>query len=149
MKLFLSIAAILAGLFGFMLLAIPEKFYEPAGIVMTPMIATVAQAHGATLVGLGAINWMARSADRRGLLAVLTGNLVVQLLVIVRRFPHDVPRRGHGGGAGRGYPLHPWRLFWLVPLESERGPAGLSAYNWQTFAEQLRGKTSSVVRPSG
>jgi hypothetical protein len=63
-----------------MLLAIPEKFYEPAGIVMTPMIATVAQAHGATLVGLGAINWMARSADRRGLLAVLTGNLVVQLL---------------------------------------------------------------------
>ncbi len=80
MKLLLSIAAILAGLFGFMLLAIPEKFYEPAGIVMTPMMATVAQAHGATLVGLGAINWMARSADSRGLLAVLTGNLVVQVL---------------------------------------------------------------------
>lgn len=47
---------------------------------MTPMMATVAQAHGATLVGLGVVNWLARGSDRRGAIAVLTGNLVVQLL---------------------------------------------------------------------
>jgi hypothetical protein len=47
---------------------------------MTPMVATIAQAHGATLVGLGVINWMARGANRQGLVAVLTGNLVVQIL---------------------------------------------------------------------
>ena len=47
---------------------------------MTPMLATIAQAHGATLVGLGFIDWLARSADRRGLIAVLAGNFIVQVL---------------------------------------------------------------------
>jgi hypothetical protein len=54
---------------------------------MTPMIATLAQAHGATLMGLGVVNWLARNADRQGLIAVLTGNLVVQVLslfVVIR-----------------------------------------------------------------
>lgn len=80
MKIFLSIAAILAWLFGAMLLLVPAGFYAPTGIQMTPLIATIAQAHGATLVGLGCVNWLARNADRRGLTAVLGGNLVVQLL---------------------------------------------------------------------
>jgi len=87
MKLFLAIAAILAWLFGAMLLLIPAQFYAPTGLALSPMMATVAQAHGATLVGLGAINWLARHADRRGLIAVLGGNLVVQILslfVVVR-----------------------------------------------------------------
>ena len=80
MKIFISIAAVLAWLVGAMLLIAPIGFYAPTGIAMTPMIATIAQAHGATLVGLGVVNWMARNADRRGLIAVLTGNLVVQVL---------------------------------------------------------------------
>ena len=80
MKIFLSITAVLAWLFGLMLLLQPAKFYEPTGIVLTPMLATLAQAHGATLVGLGFINWFARNADRHGLFAVLAGNLVVQIL---------------------------------------------------------------------
>jgi hypothetical protein len=80
MKTFISIAAVLAWLVGAMLLIAPIGFYAPTGIAMTPMIATIAQAHGATLVGLGVVNWMARNADRRGLIAVLTGNLVVQVL---------------------------------------------------------------------
>jgi len=69
------------------MLLVPAEFYAPTGIVMTPMIATVAQAHGATLMGLGVVNWLARDADRQGLTAVLTGNLVVQvlsLLVVLR-----------------------------------------------------------------
>jgi hypothetical protein len=36
--------------------AAPDKFYAPTGIAMTPMIATLAQAHGATLIGLRTIN---------------------------------------------------------------------------------------------
>ena len=87
MKIFISIAAILAWLFGAMLLIVPAEMYAPAGIAMTPMIATLAQAHGATLVGLGVVNWLARNADRQGLIAVLTGNLVVQVLslgVVIR-----------------------------------------------------------------
>lgn len=80
MKVFLAISAVLAWLFGVMLLLAPSQFYAPVGIVMTPMLATIAQAHGATLVGLGTVNWMARHAQGRGLLAVLAGNLVVQIL---------------------------------------------------------------------
>lgn len=80
MKIFLSIAAVLAWMFGAALLLAPAAFYEPTGIVMTPMISTLAQAHGATLIGLGLIDWLARAADRKGLTAVLAGNLVVQIL---------------------------------------------------------------------
>jgi len=80
MKVFLSIAAILAWIFGAMLLFVPEKFYAPTGLNLTPMLATLAQAHGATLIGLGFIDWLARRAERTGLIAVLAGNLVTQLL---------------------------------------------------------------------
>ena len=80
MKIFLSIAAVFAWLFGAMLLLAPGPFYAPTGLAMTPMVASIAQAHGATLVGLGVITWMARGANRQGLVAVLTGNLVVQIL---------------------------------------------------------------------
>ena len=87
MKLFLALAGILAWLFGAMLLIIPRQFYLPTGISLTPMSSTVAQAHGATLIGLGLINWLSRNADRRGLIAVLAGNLLVQvasLAIVVR-----------------------------------------------------------------
>ncbi len=83
MKIFLSIAAVLAWLFALMLLLVPDKFYAPTGIVMTPMLATLAQAHGATLFGLGVVNWIARNAERKGLIAVLGGNLAVQFLSLL------------------------------------------------------------------
>lgn len=83
MKLFLSIAGVLAWLFGAMLLFVPEQFYQPTGMVLTPMLATLAQAHGATLVGMGTVIWLARGATGKGLIAVLAGNLVVQALSLV------------------------------------------------------------------
>jgi hypothetical protein len=79
MKIFLGIAAILGFLFGFSLLFAPVGFYQPVGLNMTPMMATVAQAHGATLLGLSLVNWLSRSADRAGLIAVFAGNLLVQV----------------------------------------------------------------------
>jgi len=80
MNIFLMIAAVLAWLVGGMLLLAPEQFYAPTGISMTPMMATVAQAHGATLIGLGVVDWFVRGADWRGVMAVLSGNLAVQVL---------------------------------------------------------------------
>ncbi|HYM41203.1 MAG TPA: hypothetical protein VET46_00420 [Steroidobacteraceae bacterium] len=83
MRLFLSIAAILAWLFGAALLLAPAKFYEPIGVSYTPMLGTVAQAHGATLIGLGVVTWLGRTADRQGLIALLGGSLVVQILSLL------------------------------------------------------------------
>jgi len=75
MRTFLAIAAVLAWIFGLVLLLTPTKFYEPTGITLMPMLATPAQAHDATLFGLGVINWCARHADGRGLSGVLRGIL--------------------------------------------------------------------------
>ncbi len=63
-----------------MLMLMPDQIDVPAAMSMTPLLATVAQAHGATLVGLGTINWLARTAEGKILTAVLGGNLVVQVL---------------------------------------------------------------------
>ena len=104
MKAFLAIAAVLAWVFGAMLLLMPVKFYAPMGIVLTPMLATIAQAHGATLIGLGVIDWLARGAERSGLGAVLAGNLVVQVLslgVALRTM-----QLGAGAGAAPAVIIH-------------------------------------------
>ena len=104
MKIFLAIAAILAWLFGAMLLFMPEKFYSPTGIQMTPMLGTIAQAHGATLIGLGVVDWFGRNADERGLFAILAGNLIVQVLslaVVIRTM-----MLGAGGAVTPGIIIH-------------------------------------------
>ena len=77
----LIIGAVLAWIFGAMLLFAPGPFFAPIGVVVTDKIAAVAQAQGAILVGLGFINFLARdTVDPVALRAVLVGNLVVQLL---------------------------------------------------------------------
>ena len=104
MRIFLAIAAILAWLFGAALLFAPMQFYAPAKIEMTPMLATIAQAHGATLVGLGVIDWLARNAERSGLIAVLAGNLVVQVFslgVVIRTMA-----LGAGAAVAPGVVIH-------------------------------------------
>lgn len=126
MKLFLAATAILAWLFGAMLLFIPGQFYAPTGIVMTPMSSTVAQAHGATLVGLGLINWLSRNADRRGLIAALAGNLLVQiasLAIVVRTM-----LLGAGTAVAPGVAIHlilgalfAWFLFRAISSQKEVG----------------------------
>lgn len=104
MTIVLSIAAVLAWLFGAALLLAPGGFYKPTGIEMTPLLATIAQAHGATLFGLGVIDWMARKAEPAGARAVLTGNLVVQILslaVVLRTMS-----LGGGGAVAPGIVIH-------------------------------------------
>ena len=77
----LIISAVLAWLFGLMLLFNARGFEAPIGIDVTDKVATIAQAQGAILIGLGVINWLTRAVrDRSAVTGVLTGNLVVQLL---------------------------------------------------------------------
>ncbi len=126
MKIFLSIAAVLAWLFGGMLLLAPGPFYQPTGIVMTPMLATLAQAHGATLVGLGVIDWLARGAEGRGLVAVLGGNLVVQILslgVVIRTMT-----LGAGAAVAPGVVIHVvlGSLFALFLVKARKGAQAAS-----------------------
>jgi len=80
MKIFLAISAVLAWIFGLGQLLAPAKFYAPMGIALTPMLATMVQSYGATMIGLGVTNWFARQAQGRGLIAVLLGNLFIQIL---------------------------------------------------------------------
>jgi len=122
-KIFLSIAAVFAWLFGAMLLLAPGPFYAPTGLAMTPSVATIAQAHGATLVGLGVITWMARGANRQGLVAVLTGNLAVQILslgVAIRTM-----MLGAGAGATPSMLIHVVLgvLFLFFLLQTKKLPA--------------------------
>jgi hypothetical protein len=103
-KFFLAIAAVLAWLFGAALLFAPGGFYKPTGIEMTPLLATIAQAHGATLIGLGVIDWLARNAEPSGARAVLAGNLVVQVLslgVVLRTMS-----LGAGAAVAPGVAIH-------------------------------------------
>jgi hypothetical protein len=95
MKVLLSAAGVLAWLFGLMLLVAPTQLYGPTGIALTPILATIAQAHGATLIGLGTVNWFGRDADGAGLRAILIGNVVTQ----VASFAVDVRTAALGGGA--------------------------------------------------
>lgn len=80
MKIFLVISAVLAWIFGAALLLATQKFVEPMQIQLTPAVAVLAQAQGAILLGLGVINWMARSFTGESVRPVLAGNLVVQVL---------------------------------------------------------------------
>jgi hypothetical protein len=103
-KILLSIAGVLACLFGAALLLAPGGFYKPTGIEMTPLLATVAQAHGATLLGLGVVNWLSRKAPPAAAGAVLAGNLVVQVLslgVVIRTMS-----LGAGAAAAPGVAIH-------------------------------------------
>lgn len=77
---FLAVSAVLAWLFAVLLLFNARGFEAPIGIDVTDKVATIAQAQGAILLGLGVINWMTRNvADDTALAAVLWGNLVVQI----------------------------------------------------------------------
>jgi hypothetical protein len=80
-RMLLAVSAALAWLIGLMLIFNPVGFEAPMGIVVDEWTATIAQAQGAVLLGLGAINWLGRHvSDRAALAAILYGNFAVQAL---------------------------------------------------------------------
>lgn len=133
MKIFLSVAAVLGWLFGAALIFAPGPFYQPAKIALTPLLATLAQAHGATLFGLGVINWLSRSADRQGLSAVLTGNLVAQILslgVVLRTITLGAARAGHGSRPLDCYSCFAGKPLRVFSIPNEKCTSLKSASRW-------------------
>jgi len=86
MRVFIRIVGAIALLVGLGLILAPWLFYAPEGIALTPLTATLAQGHGATLLGLAAINLVLAGAGREGLRAVLIGDLVANLLSLLLAF---------------------------------------------------------------
>jgi hypothetical protein len=93
MKIFLIVSALFPVLFGVPLIVAPAAMFGTLGIDVTPAIAQMAGTQGAAMLGLGVINWFARSLTGRAVVPVLAGNLVVQLLSLV------VVLRAMAGGA--------------------------------------------------
>ena len=95
------IGGIAAVFFGLALFVSPESMLAGFGVA-TPVAAKVlARDVGATLIGLGVINWMARNASGEVLRALLVGNVVVQALEILINgyevLVGDLPTQAAGG----------------------------------------------------
>jgi hypothetical protein len=100
-RLALMIGGVAAILFGLALFVSPESMLAGFGVA-TPIAATVlARDVGATLIGLGVINWMARNATGEVLRALLVGNVVVQALeLLINGYEivrGDLPTQAAGG----------------------------------------------------
>ena len=98
-RIVLTLGAVLAWIFGAMLLLAPGPFFAPMGIVMDEKVATIAQNQGAALISIGLINFLCRGVtDATALRAVLLGNMVIQLLslgIVVRALALGIfPPRG-------------------------------------------------------
>ena len=70
-------------LFGLALFVTPESMLAGFGVVAPASTKVLARDVGATLIGLGVINWMARNATGEALRALLVGNVVVKALELV------------------------------------------------------------------
>jgi hypothetical protein len=75
---YLTVVAIVGGLFGIGFTLIPAALLAIYGVTANASHAHMAQIFGVTLVGFSVLNWMARglSAQEEGLRAILMGNLV-------------------------------------------------------------------------
>ena len=100
-RLALMIGGVAAVVFGLALFVTPESMLAGFGVT-TPVSARVlARDVGATLIGLGVINWMARYATGEVLRALLVGNVVVQALeLLINGYEivvGDLPTQAAGG----------------------------------------------------
>ncbi len=73
-KIFLTIAAVIALLFGLGFVLVPGPLTSLFGVTLDPVGTFVAQLFGAALLGLGTINWLARGLSEPR--PVLIGNFV-------------------------------------------------------------------------
>jgi hypothetical protein len=77
-RLVLLVSAALAWLMGLLLIFNPIGFESSMNIALDDRNSLIAQAQGAVLLGLGAINWLGRRVgDRAALATILYGNFVV------------------------------------------------------------------------
>ena len=100
-RLALTIGGVAAVIFGLALFVSPESMLAGFGVATPPAAKVLARDVGATLIGLGVINWMARDATGRTLRALLVGNVVVQALeLLINGYEiviGDLPTQAAGG----------------------------------------------------
>jgi hypothetical protein len=77
------IGGIAALVFGLALFVSPESMLAGFGLATPAAAKVLSRDVGATLIGLGVINWMARNATGDTLRALLVGNVVVQALELL------------------------------------------------------------------
>jgi len=77
------IGGVAAIVFGLGLLVFPTSMLAGFGLAVPTEAKVLSRDVGATLIGLGVINWMARNATGDALRALLVGNVVVQALELV------------------------------------------------------------------
>ena len=82
-RLALMIGGVAAVVFGLALFVSPESMLAGFGVAAPDTAQVLARDVGATLIGLGVINWMARNATGDVLRALLVGNVVVQALELL------------------------------------------------------------------
>jgi len=95
------IGGVAAVVFGLGLLVFPTSMLAGFGLAVPTEAKVLSRDVGATLIGLGVINWMARNATGDALRALLVGNVVVQALALVVNTYEiaigDVPTQAAGG----------------------------------------------------
>ena len=82
-RLALMIGGVAAIVFGLALLVFPTSMLAGFGLAVPTEAKVLSRDVGATLIGLGVINWMARDATGQALRALLVGNVVVQALELL------------------------------------------------------------------
>jgi hypothetical protein len=82
-RLALIIGAVAAFVFGLLLVVFPAAMLSGFGLGTPNEGVVVSRDVGATLIGVGVINWLARDATGTPLRALLVGNVVIQALEIV------------------------------------------------------------------
>jgi hypothetical protein len=95
------IGGVAAVVFGLALFVSPESMLVGFGVATPAAARVLARDVGATLIGLGLINWMARNATGEVLRALLVGNVVVQALELLINASEivvgDLPTQAAGG----------------------------------------------------
>ena len=82
-RLALMIGGVAGVVFGLALFVSPESMLTGFGLSAPAAAKVLSRDVGATLIGLGVINWMARNATGDALRALLVGNVVVQALELL------------------------------------------------------------------
>ena len=95
------IGGVVALVFGLALFVSPESMLAGFGLSTPTAAKVLSRDVGATLIGLGMINWMARNASGDALRALLVGNVVVQALeLLINGYEivvGDLPSQAAGG----------------------------------------------------
>ena len=95
------IGGVAALVFGLALFVSPESMLAGFGLSTPAAAKVLSRDVGATLIGLGVINWMARNATGDALRALLVGNVVVQALeLLINGYEivvGDLPTQAAGG----------------------------------------------------